>query len=66
MRSEGVVQLANNTHKEAQLSRYLLGGLSEAERALFEEEYFADDEAFEQALIAEEENEQRGDGKGKR
>jgi hypothetical protein len=55
MRSEGVVQLANNTHKEAQLSRYLLGGLSEAERALFEEEYFADDEAFEQALIAEEE-----------
>jgi hypothetical protein len=37
------------------LARYLLGGLSESERERIEEAYFADDEAFEQMLIAEEE-----------
>jgi len=36
------------------LARYVLGGLSERERERLEEEYFEDDEAFEQMLIAEE------------
>jgi hypothetical protein len=36
------------------LARYVLGGLSDRERERLEEEYFEDDEAFEQIMIAEE------------
>lgn len=45
----------SKTQEEAELYRYLLGEGSELERARLEEVYFADDEAFEQVLIAEEE-----------
>lgn len=43
------------TREEAELTQYLLGEVSEGERARLEEAYFADEGAFEQMLIAEEE-----------
>jgi len=41
--------------QEGRLSQYLLGTLSESERESIESEYFADEDAFEQMLIAEDE-----------
>jgi hypothetical protein len=41
--------------KDESVVRYLLGELSEEEGARLEDEYFADDEAFEQLLAAEDE-----------
>lgn len=46
--------MESKTQEEAELIRYLLGEVSERERAQLEEVYFADDETFEQVLIAEE------------
>lgn len=51
----GAVQLEGKSQEEGRLALYLLGGLSERERERIEEAFFADDEAFEQMLIAEEE-----------
>lgn len=47
--------MASKTEEDVRLSRYLLGELSERERERLEEAYFADDDAFEQTLIAEDE-----------
>jgi anti-sigma factor RsiW len=47
--------LAGKTQEERHLTRYLLGELQEREREQLEETYFADDVAFEQIIIAEEE-----------
>jgi hypothetical protein len=47
--------LRRDTDKEATEKRYLLGTLSEEEGAQLEEQYFADDEAFEEIQIVEEE-----------
>jgi hypothetical protein len=47
--------LAITSKEEERLTRYILGGLSDRERELVEAEYFEDDDAFEQMLIAEEE-----------
>jgi hypothetical protein len=47
--------LKSETQNEARLTRYLLGEMPPAERERLEEEYFADDDAFEQMLIAEDE-----------
>ncbi|HEX7313011.1 MAG TPA: hypothetical protein VF297_03775 [Pyrinomonadaceae bacterium] len=41
--------------EEDRLTQYILGGLSEREREQVEAEFFEDDDAFEQMLIAEEE-----------
>lgn len=40
---------------QTEIARYLLGSLSEEERARLEEKYFSDDTAFEEMQIAEEE-----------
>ena len=40
---------------QTEIARYLLGSLSEEERATLEEKYFSDDTAFEEMQIAEEE-----------
>ena len=47
--------MSRKPHEEARLTRYLLGEVSERERERLEEEYFADDDAFEQMLVAEDE-----------
>lgn len=51
----GVVLLASKTQEAEKLTRYVLGGLDEREGERLEAEYFDDDDAFEQLLIAEEE-----------
>lgn len=47
--------MEGKTQDEARLTRYLLGELPEAERDALEEAFFVDDDAFEQALAAEDE-----------
>ncbi len=47
--------MAGKTQEEAELTQYLMGQTSEREVEQAEEAYFADDEAFEQMLIAEDE-----------
>ena len=47
--------MASTSKEGERLTRYILGGLSDRERELVEAEYFEDDDAFEQMLIAEEE-----------
>ena len=47
--------LSGKTEAEGRLTRYLLGKLSESERESIESELFADEDAFEQTLIAEDE-----------
>lgn len=47
--------MESKTQDEARLTRYLLGEMPDDERERLEEAYFADDGAFEQILIAEEE-----------
>ncbi len=47
--------MAGKTQEGARLTQYLLGRISVRELEQTEEAYFADDEAFEQMLIAEEE-----------
>jgi hypothetical protein len=47
--------LAIKTRGDDRLTQYILGGLPERERERLEAEYFEDDDAFEQLLIAEEE-----------
>lgn len=45
--------MSSKTPEEARLNAYLLGEISEAERERLEEEYFADDGAFQQVLGVE-------------
>ena len=45
--------MAGKTQEGAQLTRFLLGGASEAERERIEAEFFADDDAFQEMLVAE-------------
>ncbi|HYO64225.1 MAG TPA: hypothetical protein VER08_11385 [Pyrinomonadaceae bacterium] len=47
--------MASRTQDEERLTRYLLRELPEPERERFEEEFFGDDDAFERALVAEDE-----------
>lgn len=47
--------MAFTLKEEERLTRYILGGLSDRERELVEAEFFENDDAFEQMLIAEEE-----------
>jgi anti-sigma factor RsiW len=47
--------LESKTQEDERLARYILGELSEHERERLEAEYFEDDDAFEQMLMAEEE-----------
>ncbi|HYK21736.1 MAG TPA: hypothetical protein VEV42_13425, partial [Pyrinomonadaceae bacterium] len=47
--------MSGKTQAEGRLTQYLLGKLSEAERESIESEFFADEDAFEQTLIAEDE-----------
>lgn len=45
--------MAGKTQEGAHRSRYLLGAASEAERERIEAEFFADDDAFQEMLVAE-------------
>lgn len=47
--------MASKTKEAKKLTRYVLGELDERERERLEADYFEDDDAFEQMLIAEEE-----------
>jgi hypothetical protein len=47
--------LASKSKEYDRLTQYILSGLSERERERLEAEYFEDDDAFEQMLVAEEE-----------
>ena len=47
--------MITKTQGDDKLGQYILGGLDERERERIEAEYFEDDDAFEQMLIAEEE-----------
>ena len=47
--------MSGKREAEGRLTQYLLGKLSESERESIESEFFADEDAFEQTLIAEDE-----------
>ncbi|HJP91825.1 MAG TPA: hypothetical protein VJ875_07705 [Pyrinomonadaceae bacterium] len=53
--NEEQFRLSGKTQVGGRLTQYLLGTLSESERESIESEYFADEDAFEQMLIAEDE-----------